>query len=595
MKGPTDLLPPAAFPARSALLVNYYADAHGNQPAGLIELAARLHLGRWDEESDKLLGEILADPHGDMFWMIPTALVLLAGRGTLPESRAAQIRDLWRTYTPYRGDTENHWLMYHAALYVMAEHFPDDDGPAWFNGRTSQENLDETREYIAHWANEVWRDGQAEFDSPHYVCFFLAPLALLYGYAQDARMKELAGTMLTLLAADFAADQHGGLYVGALSRVYPQPALERWRNGSTTWAWLLFGNVPLNPDPINRVLQRVGYRPHGMAVILAMSGYEPPEAVVRLANDRSKPYEHYERHRTRRRIRYARAVEPIRKTTYMHPEYAVGSVQGGLLQPIQQHTWEVLWKTPHPFDGWNVFFTLHPYSDPHEMGMYFGEEPLRMIGELGASEKPTYDTPDKWTGGSPFERVYQHRNVVVALYDIPPGTRFPHVSGFVSRRLAVVEDAETGWFVAYGDNVRIGCYPLAPFEWRDEEGGDRRMHTPHAKSGFVVVAVSSDDYADPESFLAALVASPLETTRYPVPRVRFTAPDGIGGAGFQLDVAFDREMRVNGTPVDVEHWPGKEGRYAGDVMRTLADGSVEIITGASTHILTLPSLESSRS
>src|SRR5690606_5496402 len=390
------------------------------------------------------------------------------------------------------------------------------------------------------------------------------PLALLYGYARDARMKQLAGTMLTLLAADFAADQHGGLYAGAFSRVYPQPTLERWRNGSTTWSWLLFGNIPLKPDPINRVLQRGGYRPHGMAVILAMSGYEPPEAVVRLANDRTRPFEHYEPHRTRRRIRYARPVEPIRKTTYMHPHYAVGSVQGGLLQPIQQHTWEVLWKTPHPFDGWNVFFTVHPYSDPLEMGMYFGEEPLRMIGELGASEKPTYDRADKWTGGSPYERVYQHRNVVVALYDIPPGTRFPHVSGFVSRRLTILkdeasEDAPTQaepsrWFVAYGDDVRIGCYPIAPFEWRDEEGGgrggDRRMHTPHAKSGFVVVAVSTDEYPDPADFLAALVASPVEAARYPVPRVRFTAPGGT-----TIDVTYDGAFLVDGVADDMAAWP----------------------------------------
>jgi len=59
--------PPAAFAARSALLIEYYADERGGQPAGLIELAARLHLGRWDDASDRLLGDILADPHGDMF------------------------------------------------------------------------------------------------------------------------------------------------------------------------------------------------------------------------------------------------------------------------------------------------------------------------------------------------------------------------------------------------------------------------------------------------------------------------------------------------------------------------------------------------
>jgi hypothetical protein len=310
---------------------------------------------------------------------------------------------------------------------------------------------------------------------------------------------------------------------------------------------------------------------------------------VRLANNRTHPFVHFERHRTRRRMRYIRPVEPIRKTTFMHPHYAVGSVQGGLLQPIQQHTWEILWKTPHPFDGWNVFFTVHPFSDPLEMGMYFPEEPLRMIAQLAASEKPTYDRADKWTGGSPFERVYQHRSVVVALYDIPPGTRFPHVSGFFSRRLAVESDETSGWLVAYGDNVRIGCYPLAPFEWRDEEGGDRRMFTPHAKSGFVVVAASSDEYADPADFLAELVASPLEASRYPTPKVRFTPPGGVGG-GVEIDAAFDRVFRINGVAVDVRDWPQKGGRYGGDVMRSTADGSVEIVVEGRTFRIKRPPL-----
>jgi hypothetical protein len=41
----------------------------------------------------------------------------------------------WRTYFPMRGDTENHWAMYYASLYLMAELYPDDPGDTWFTAR----------------------------------------------------------------------------------------------------------------------------------------------------------------------------------------------------------------------------------------------------------------------------------------------------------------------------------------------------------------------------------------------------------------------------------------------------------------------------
>jgi hypothetical protein len=557
----------ASYSERCEFLIDFYADARGNQPADLTELTCRLRRRRWDDASDKLLGEILADPHGDMFWMIPTAMVLLEGESILPDERKKQIRELWCSYTPYRGDTENHWLMYYASLYMMAERYAGDGPSTWFNGRSSDENLTEAREYLEHWAQKTFDDGQSEFDSPHYLSFFIAPLAMLRGYARDVDVQRLAETMLTLLVADFAADQHGGLYAGAFSRIYPQPALERWRNGSTTYAWLLFGNVPLNPDPINRILPRIGYRPHGMATILALSGYMPPPIVTDIARDRSLPFVHFERHRTRKRLRYARPEQSICKTTYMTPDYAVGSVQGGILQPIQQHTWEVLWRTPNAFDGFNVLFTLHPYSNPAELGMYFPEEPLLATAQLANSEKPTYDRPDKWTGASPFERIYQHDNAVIALYDIPPGEQFPFISGYFSRRLELLSDQDSGWFVSHGDGVLIGYYPLAPFEWKDEPGGDRRLHSPYQKNGAIVIAASKEDFDTPGAFLAALRACKLETTRYPAPGVRFLTP-----AGDTLEAEFNRGFSINGVAVDFDGWP----RYAGDFMRMTDDGNVRL-------------------
>ena len=49
--------------------------------------------------------------------------------------------------------------------------------------------------------------------------------------------------------------------------------------------------------------------------------------------------------------------------------------------------------------------------------------------------KKSYDSPDKLVGGSPYEQIFQDQDTVIALYDIPPGARFPHINGFFSKDL----------------------------------------------------------------------------------------------------------------------------------------------------------------
>ena len=79
-------------------------------------IAANLFRGEnldWARERLRLSND---SPTGAMFWMHPMALLMHAGREELNEDDWAFIRELWRTYFPYRGDTENHWVMYSVSL-----------------------------------------------------------------------------------------------------------------------------------------------------------------------------------------------------------------------------------------------------------------------------------------------------------------------------------------------------------------------------------------------------------------------------------------------------------------------------------------------
>ncbi len=554
------------FEERRRSIIEFFAGRKNEgytERTGLMEIAAKLFVGIHGDNSNNELRRILASPHGDMFWMIPVTLVTLVGRDKLPDDLLDQLKDTWHTYTPYRGDTENHWLMYYASQLLMAEFYPGEPGSFWFNGRSSDENQEEASEYIDHWIETTVTQGQSEFDSPHYIAFFVMPLALLHGWAKDERTSRRVGMMLDLILAGFAAESLNGLYAGAFSRIYPEPLLERWKNPSTTLAWLLFGNVPFQPHGVNLVLPRIGYRPHAAAMILAMSDYSPPELLSEIATDRTTPYVHRERHRTRARIRNAKSRSaPVAKTSYVTRDFILGSTQGGLFQPIQQHSWELLWATEDPHEGFNVLFTIHPYASEYELGMFFPEEPELLEEAVTGGEKPTYGRPDKWTGASPFEQIVQHKNTLIVLYDIPEGTRYPHISGFFSRTLCDFTEHESGWIFARGGQSMIAYFPLAPYEWLEEDGGHRRLHSTALKNGAVLHVDSVDAYNSIDEFKETILGCELdfgteERGSHQSLWANFESP-----LGDLIEAPFGVPPRINGEPVDYDSWPLIESKFA---------------------------------
>ncbi|MFQ5639290.1 MAG: hypothetical protein ACE5IR_15005 [bacterium] len=464
------------------------------------------------------------------------------GRETLPYAYKRRMRELWRTYTPYRGDTENHWAMYYGSLYLISQMYPGEPGERWFNGKSSQENFVEARDYLLAWIDLTTSIGQGEYDSPHYLGMFIVPMAQLYAWAEDADMKKRAYMMLEYLLADFAVENLNGMYVGAHSRIYPKEAKEPGSEPSTGFAWLLFGNTR--------------FFPRSQAAILAMSGYVPSEILYRIATDRSQSYVHKELKRTRHRIRFSRVKNaPVYKVAFMRPEYAVGSSQGGLLQPIQQHTWDVTWAVDDPRGVHNTLFTLHPYSSPYELGMYFSEQ-LGMITELVVRSKKTYDSPDKWTGGSPYEQVFQHEDVVIALYDIPPGTRFSHISGFFSKDLSLREEDASGWIFARGGEALMAYYPLAPYQWLPEDDGTWRLHSTALKNGAVVHVAPASQFASIVEFKKAVRALSLKTKTEPRPRVTFETLKGD-----ILEFTYGETPKINSQPVNYEDWKLFDGPF----------------------------------
>jgi hypothetical protein len=536
----------AEYEARADSLVDWFfgrINPNDRTSGGYFELASALRRGEHRQWVEGRLEELLqAHPRGDMFWMYPVVTLMFEGRDRLPDRLMAGLRDQWRTYMPYRGDTENHWVLYYASMFLMSEAYPDDSGERWFTGKSSEENRQEavSSGCIIGWTSR--RPSVRASMTLRITSRFLGPMAMLYAYAEDPEMKLRAQMMLDYIIADFAAESLNGMYGGAHSRVYESEAVEPWLGSNTRFAWLLFGLGPFVPS--------------GESLQLALSGYRPPEILHRIALDRAEPYVHRELKRTRHRIRNSDVRNaPVYKYTKMRPEYALGSSQGGLLQPIQQKTWHLLWAVDDVREARNTLFALHPYSSPREGTMYFAEH-WHMVTELIVRSKREFDSPTKWTGGSPYEQVFQYEDVVIALYDIPEGTRFPHVTGFFSRDLSTIDVDESGWIFARGGDALIAYFPLAPYEWVHEEGGDRRLHSPHLRNGAVVQVAPASAHVDFDSFKQAVRATQIETSTAEGPRVLFRSLDGD-----LLEAAYGDPPRVNGMAVDYANWPLFEGPF----------------------------------
>jgi hypothetical protein len=466
----------------TSLRLNYYAVA--------AKYARRTNI----VQADSMFLALLENPVGDMFWMFPVIGAYLHGKEHMSQEVHTAVRDAWRTYAPYRGDTENHWCLYYASLYLAAEQWPDLPGTEWFNGKSSADNLAESREYLIHWIQVTTTIGQGEFDSPDYLPEYVIPMILLAQFAEDTGMRKRGRMMADYLLADFAAEHLSGQYVGGFSRIYEPAVYTPLRSPASAFAFLYFGTG----EPVAS----------GWTLLPALSDYRLPEIIYNIAVDRDKPYVHRERKRVRNVIRFGDEINPpVYKYTYMTKDYAIGSLHGGILQPIQQHTWGIRFTEGRPF---TAIFGLHPYWSGEELAMFFPQRVKTLVDDVVLS-KSTYDKPDKWTGGSPYERTFQHSGTLIVLYDIPDGTSSQHISGFFPKTLEERILDDSGWIICRAGDTYIGWYPLREHAWIEEDL-NWRLHSPHPQNGYVVETASAAEVGDFERF-AALLRSRIPAAR----------------------------------------------------------------------------------
>ncbi len=377
-------------------------------------IAARLQTRIKKNEALAQLDTLLGKEYGDMFWMYGCAGLYFSAKEELPDSYKVKIRECWKRYTPYRGDTENHFLMYYGSLFLFSEEWPDLSDSEWFMGKSSKEIHDESASYLDFFINRTVRFGQIEFDSPRYMYYYLTPLVLLAEYAKDTVMKKRCGMMLEFLLADYATEYLAGNFCGANSRISNEAALDPRKAEMTAYGEYFF------EDSVTHLYPDIAFA--------AVSSFTIPEIIRSIAHQRAEPYEQQEIKRSRDMIRYSHELnKEVNKYLFMTKDFALGSLQGGLIQPIQQRSWSLMLNSRHEN---NIIVGLHPYVSEKELGMFFPEEPSFMLEKIDAV-KSGYSSEDKWVGGSPYETIRQYKNQLECKYSIPKKEKYSHVDIFI--------------------------------------------------------------------------------------------------------------------------------------------------------------------
>ena len=557
----------AEYMARVNEVIEWRADIVKNGLAEKMDLAsvsANLRLGRNIDECSARVIEMMQTPGSGPFWMLPSVCAAFSGKDLLSQEARDAIRESWRTTYQLRGDTENHFAMYYTMLYLMSEMYPNEPGDTWYTGKSSEENLAESRDYLIDWMDLTTTIGQGEFNPTHYIGEYAIPMLYLVSWAEDPEMQMLGKMTLDWLFAGLAANTLNGVLRGPNSRTDDSSVIERWNSLTSFFSWINFGNCPPTK----------GFSWGNYYGVVA-ENYEMPEVIYRIATDRDGSFEQRDLKRSRHQWRYSDVGKaPIYKTTYITDDYGAGSYQGGMADPIQTHVWDVTWKTPDPRGLHPTMFSAHPYSAPKGMQAYFNVRPDTMVTAVAAEGKPSYDVADKLVGCSPYEQVFQDLDTIVALYDIPKGTRFEQVNGFFSKDLKNLSEDKSGWIFAQGGDAYLAYYPLAPYRWEAHmrysrlpstgngyryeriDSGSQVLISPHVKNGTILQAAATSEFANFEAFKKAIRALPLEFTLEPTPSVKMRSLR-------RKDISFEygSAPKVDAKAIDYSKWKLFEGPY----------------------------------
>lgn len=460
----------SALSARRQEVLQYFVEQIPGAGEELASVAARCAAQEKLSEAIALYASQLRQPSNDLAYDFSLIAAYAYGEAIFPDSLKLLTQQHFAETPMLRGRSELDWHMYYSTLLLATQFRPQ--ATDWFNGKSSEANHREASEYLTQWMQSVAAHGQKEFDSPEHLSSFLMPLFVFYDFADDPQFRHRARMVLDLLLADFATEHLAGQYAGAHGYNRTPNNLSR---GTSGLSWLLFGAGKMTPS--------------AELLFATLSSYEVPAVVLGMGINRDESYVHRERKPSAALYRRGLAgtnLGRVQKYTYITGDYALGSMIGEITHPYAQQSWAVNYVSKS--DAHPVFFATHPYAGDDRLGMFF-PDPLRVVASTISLYDTTFADPQKIYGASPYETIFQHRNVLIALYDIPESAANPWITGILSKDITVRETSDNGWILCHMERVFLAIRFLQPVDFEEHPDGWRLVS--HGRRNAVIVELAS--------------------------------------------------------------------------------------------------------
>jgi hypothetical protein len=485
----------------------------------------------------------------------------------LPTDLVAAVRQrAAASFTSDFGFTDNHRLQYRTARYLFGQIWPD--GPTFADGMSPAEARGEAREWIVTWIDDAVSRGMYEYDSPNYHQLYLLCLATLHEFSDDQALRQKAWMMQQVVLVEWASEYLHGVWIGAHSREkYDQVTHTLLHPGAgTEFGPLFFGDSSFHLE------MKEGF----YVSLAALQAFEALPIVGRIATDRSRAFVQRELKPPRRGPGIING-EPTWKYDYVTPTFALGSSWGDLTD-VENHRWDLTWVSKK--DGATCFF-INPSNSARQLIRYFETTIDRVLQEI-LRQRPYYSDPNKWVEGSPHEDVFQHENVLVAVYNIPPDETNQHINGFFPRAIDERRE-EGGWILCRANGVYFAVRATAPGVWVRQADYDRlTLRNPKTAIFFEVHPAS--DFASFDAFCARMrMVEPAfdpATLTATITSIR----------GDRVSFTHRGRRVVNGTEVRLADWPLFEGPWInarpGTRVITLQYGSERVVLDFNTDRVT---------
>lgn len=468
--------PKKEFEDRAQTLLAYFVEKENR--ASFAAVAARYAAGERISEAQRMMNDLLFASNHEAAYAFRMMATYMYGRQNLPPALAEKIKASLGKIAFFRGTSEHESVLYFTALLLAAETWPEMDAEQWFNGKASAENASEARVYLTQWVEALVREGQIEFDSPQFMPAFFAAAALLHEFTRDEDLRKKLKVALHVLLIDFATEHMAGMYTGAHSRNAQSFALAPREAPTNGFAWLYFG--------VGRMI------PSAELLFASLSSYELPDIITQLATKRDPigGIVHREHKRLPRSLRDDDALTTgFCKYAYVTRHYALGSIPGGAISTKDQRAWSLTYRSKQ--DQHPVLFITSPNFTERELGRYHSAEPRLLLEEMKANLKQA-GAEALFRGAGEYERLFQHRNVLLALYDTPDSLDAVRLHGFFSQELDTLLAADTtanfrapDWIFAQAAETFFALLPLQPYRFENFNEG-RLFVSSGARNGFIL-------------------------------------------------------------------------------------------------------------